>query len=315
MGNSIRLTLAAALGAVTLASTAYADNPADSYHDDDSRACASGSASDHGRQRALRVVGLTADQRLICFSERAPRRADDIGHVAGLSGDAQLVGIDFRVQDGMLYGVGNAGGLYRLDTGSAMATRIGQLSVALAGASFGVDFNPAANALRIVSNTGQNLRVPFGLLDTQGNLNGVMTATDGALNNGATPPVGVNGISGAAYTNNDLAPATATTLFDLNTTTDQVVVQSPANSGIVVASGALGVDAQLDTGFDIYSTVRDGVTVDVQGFAALNVMGAAGGTGASAFYKVDVLTGKATLRGNFAERNRVIGIAIPLNQN
>ena len=31
----------------------------------------------------------------------------------------------------------------------------------LEGENFGVDFNPAANALRIVSDTGQNLRQPF----------------------------------------------------------------------------------------------------------------------------------------------------------
>ena len=34
----------------------------------------------------------------------------------GLSGnDTALVGIDFRVQDGKLYGVGNGGGVYTID--------------------------------------------------------------------------------------------------------------------------------------------------------------------------------------------------------
>jgi hypothetical protein len=41
----------------------------------------------------------------------------------------------------------------------------------------------------------------------------------------------------AAYTNNDLNADTATTLFDINTTTDQVVIQSPANNGTLAPTG------------------------------------------------------------------------------
>jgi hypothetical protein len=40
-------------------------------------------------------------------------RTREIGFVNGLSSpDASLVGIDFRVQDGQLYGVGDGGGIY-----------------------------------------------------------------------------------------------------------------------------------------------------------------------------------------------------------
>jgi len=42
--------------------------------------------------------------------------------------------------------------------------------------------------------------------------------------------------------------------------------------------------------------------------ASLTVGGGAG------LYSVRLSTGKATLRGNFAAQNKVIGIAIPLNQ-
>ena len=113
---------------------------------------------DDDDDRALNVVGLTADQRLLCFNEkRADRRARSASS-AGLMTDTALVGIDFRVQDGKLYGVGNAGGVYMLDTGTASATLVNRLSVALSGTAFGVDFNPAADRLRIISNNGQNLR-------------------------------------------------------------------------------------------------------------------------------------------------------------
>jgi hypothetical protein len=41
---------------------------------------------------------------------------------------------------------------------SAVATLVTRLTVGLDDTRFGIDFNPAANALRIVSDTGQNLR-------------------------------------------------------------------------------------------------------------------------------------------------------------
>ena len=64
----------------------------------------------------MTIVGLTAEQQLVSFQECFPRRLTRIGRVSGLqSPDTGLVGIDFRVQDGGLYGVGNGGGIYRLD--------------------------------------------------------------------------------------------------------------------------------------------------------------------------------------------------------
>jgi len=72
----------------------------------------------------LRAFGLTADGRLVRFRTDAPERARDVGAMTGLAGmDSTLVGIDFRVQDGKLYGVGNAGGVYTIDTTTAQATR------------------------------------------------------------------------------------------------------------------------------------------------------------------------------------------------
>src|SRR5215475_8010121 len=64
-----------------------------------------------------RVFGLTSAQRLVRFRLIFPQLEQDIGAVSGLqSPDTALVGIDFRVQDGQLYGVGNGGGVYTIDT-------------------------------------------------------------------------------------------------------------------------------------------------------------------------------------------------------
>ena len=132
----------------------------DSRKDDSDSRC--GNRKSFVRSDQLTILALTADQRLVSFRECNPTRAHDIGSVYGLQApDTMLVGIDFRVQDGQLYGVGNGGGIYTIDTYTAVATLVSKLTVGLDGYFFGVDFNPAANALRIISNTGQNLRQPF----------------------------------------------------------------------------------------------------------------------------------------------------------
>ena len=262
--------------------------------------------ADSRRYDSLQVVGLTSDQRLICFNERRPQVSQNIGYVAGLSGDTRLVGIDFRVQDGMLYGVGDGGGVYTLDTRYATATLVNRLTVPLQGTWFGVDFNPAADRLRIVSDAGQNLRHNVGMNGT--------TLQDDPLDypvaaqlNSVGPTA--TGVTGSAYTNNDLAADTATTLYALDTNLDQISIQSPPNDGTLAATGKLGVDAQAQSGFDIYSELRNGVTIGVHAFASLTQS-----DGSKAFYRVTLPTGKASLRGSFNKRDEVIDIAIPLDQ-
>ena len=254
----------------------------------------------------LKVFGLTTDQGLVKFRSNRPGQLRVIGVVSGLQApDTSLVGIDFRVQDGQLYGVGNAGG-HTIDTTTAAATLVSQLTVPLDGAFFGVDFNPAADRLRIVSDTGQNLRHNV-------NVGGV-TTVDANLTYTQPPivpvpytPVTTLGVTGAAYTNNDLDTTnTGTTLFDIDTALDQVVIQSPPNNGILVATGKLTVDTDAPVGFDIYTRLKKSVASGNSGFASLMVGGVSG------LYRVSLLTGMATRIGNF--RKPVVDIAVRLNQ-
>jgi hypothetical protein len=256
-----------------------------------------------GRARAdLKVIGLTDDGRLVSFRALLPQRARNIGYVTGLTGtDTALVGIDFRVQDGKLYGVGNGGGVYTIDPRTAAATFVNALTVPLSGTAFGVDFNPAADRLRIISDTGQNLAH---------NVNaGGVTAANSTLTYSPPPatPAPAPGVTAAAYTNNDLNQAgTATTLFDLDTTLDQVVIQSPPGNGFLVATGKLGVDAAAAAGFDIYSLLDDGVTMANFPFASLKV------NDRYRFYALNLTTGQAFSLGRLDDA--VVDIAIPLNQ-
>lgn len=277
----IAATALTAVGAAVLAPTAFAGD----------------------KKSGLEAVGLAGGgTSLVGFDTARPGKTHDIGTVKGLDGDKSLVGIDYRVQDGLLYGVGDGGGIYTLDE-DASATKVGQLSVALDGEFFGVDFNPAANALRVISNTGQNLRQPFATA-------GAATVEDADLTNPAVPPatgtVPALGVTAAGYTNNDLVPATATTLFDLDTMLNRVALQSPANAGTLAPTGNLPADIGSDAGLDVFSSLENGRTVANDAFAAVEV------DGERRLWSVDLLNGDVFDLGEFDAD--VTDLAIKLDQ-
>ncbi|MDI9888894.1 DUF4394 domain-containing protein [Streptomyces sp. HNM0645] len=244
-----------------------------------------------------RVIGLTADQRLVEFRADRPDSVSSSRAVTGLQGDTTLVGFDFRVQDGLLYAVGNAGGVYTVRTRTGVATKVSQLGVPLVGTHFGVDFNPAADRLRIISDAGQNLRH-----DVTAAVGG--TVVDTTLTNAPSPDPAL-GVSGAAYTNNDLSVATATTLYVIDTVNDLVSLQSPANGGTLAPTGRIGVDAGPNAGFDIHYSPKQGVNT---GYAALRV------ANSYRFYRVNLQNGAAKRIGTFPAARQVTDIALPLNQ-
>ena len=166
----------------------------------------------------------------------------------GLQRGESLIGIDVRPADGKLYAVGRSGTtarMYTISPKTGRATLVATLvapgtttPVALQGTEFGFDFNPAADALRIVSDTGQNLRaLPSARLVMGVQRNAGDTFTDGTLNYAG---VIATGVTGAGYINNDNDPATGTTLFDIDTARRQLVVQNPPNDGTLAPVGPLG---------------------------------------------------------------------------
>lgn len=261
------------------------------------------SSADATEHMQLKVFGLTSDHKLVHLRIGSSQPPRVVGMIYGLTGhDTALVGIDFRVQGtpasnlapGMLYGVGNAGGIYTIDTSNAMATMVSQLGVPLSGMSFGVDFNPAANALRIVSDTGQNLSHT---IDTNTTTAQTALTFPGRTSFAAT---------GVAYVNNDLDLNTATTLFDIDPTNNVVAIQSPPANGVLGTVGALTVDADAQVGFDIYSTLKNGATVRNHGYASL-MMG-----GTTSLYRINLLTGKASWISDLSLP--LVDIALPLDQ-
>ncbi|WP_370288383.1 DUF4394 domain-containing protein [Nocardioides sp.] len=226
---------------------------------------------------ALGTDGTTLS-RLSVNGLRSPAK---LGKVTGLVGDSTLVGIDIRPTGGKLYGLGNAGGVYTIDD-RARATKVSSLvteggaAVALAGSRFGVDFNPAADRLRVISNTGQSLRI---------NVDTGVTAVDTSPN--LTPGTAKTGIEAVAYTNNDDVAATAsgTSLYDLDAGDDALYQQVPANAGTLVLVGKLGRDFTSISSFDISSRVENGVAVRNKGYFVGTTAGRTG------LYTVDLTTG------------------------
>lgn len=260
------------------------------------------------KAKGLEAVALTKDNRLLCLKVADPDDARSLGKVKGLDAGTKLIGIDFSAENNKLYGVGSNGAIYTIALKSAKASKVSTITGAtLEGTSFGVDFNPTSNALRIISNTGQNLRI-------------AMVATGAAMEDPdlTNPAVAPNpaavalGVTGAAYTNTDKVTKanTGTSLFDIDTTNDRVALQAPANPGTLNPTGKLGRNVDPDNGFDIYSVLKKGQARSNLAYAALS------NGSRSTLYKVDLLDGSLSSQGTFDKnRGEIIGLALLLDQD
>ena len=191
------------------------------------------------------ITALARGNTILSFDSSAPGAVNILGTVAGLAAGENLIGIDYRPANGFLYGLSDLSRLYVISlAGSPTAFQVGASGAfTLVGTSFGIDFNPVADRLRIVSDADQNLRVN----PNDGTLSGTDTSlayAAGDANAGANPT-----IVAAAYTNN-FATNLGTTLFGLDSTLNILVSQNPPNAGTLNTIGAAG-NPQLISGFDI----------------------------------------------------------------
>jgi hypothetical protein len=264
-----------------------------------------------GPPRKETIVGLTEGGRLVRFNAGQPQKVAVIGAVKGLQPGENLMGIDFRVNRGVLFGLGSSGRIYTLDAKTAEAKAVGgaAMAIALQGGEFGFDFNPTVDRIRIVSSSGQNFRAhpdTGAAVDANPQQDGVQP--DGALayaagdrNAGAAPRV-----VGAGYTYNKQNEK-ITTNYAIDAATGALVMQgskegaTPAvspNTGQLFTVGSLGVRPFLRAGFDI-------ADVSNAAFAAINH----DGMPRTRFYEVSLETGKATFIGTVGGSERLRGIA------
>jgi hypothetical protein len=247
------------------------------------------------------MVATTASNKLISFTTAAPQKLCTTTAITGLQSGENVLGIDVRPADSAVYALGSTGKIYTINTGTGAATLKSTLAAdpadttdifaGLSGVEFGVDFNPVPDRLRVVSDTGQNLRI---------NVDTGLTTTDTPLN-----PAGSTVVA-AAYTN-AIAGAGFTSLYVLDAGNDRLQIQGQPsgnpNTGDLLTVGPLGIgDIQSVAAFDIAG-------VNNAAFAAVNLAGAT----TSELHTVNLTSGAATKVNTIGGGEQVRGAALVAN--
>lgn len=241
--------------------------------------------------QAATVFATSAAGSLLRFDSNSPGGVVSVA-LSGLQTDESLLGIDFRPADRMLYGIGSTGRLYTINYSTGAVSQVGTPGqFDLDGISFGFDFNPVPDRIRLTSDSDQNLRLNPN--------NAALAATDitlafgaGDVNAGENP-----NIVGSAYTNS-FAGATATTLYGIDSSLGILVTQAPPNNGTLNTVGSLGVSTTGTVGFDILFPGN-------LAFASLQAPG-----GFSSLYSIDLTTGRAALIDGIGTNQVVTGLAV-----
>ncbi len=234
------------------------------------------------------VVALTQSNEILRFDASNPGSTSAPVMITGIQSGESLVGIDFRPSNGLLYGVTTnqfTGRIYTIDAFTGAATLSSTLNAPILGSNFGVDFNPVADRLRVTSDSGQNLRI---------NVSNGATILDGNLRYGAgdvNAGVAPNVVS-SAYTNS-FAGTTSTALYNLDLSTQSLVLQSPPNDGTMQTVGTLDGIAFPEASFDIDGLGNIGYVV-LNGFE---------------FSQIDLATGALTYIGDINTSSSIVGIS------
>ena len=256
---------------------------------------------------------------LISFSTAAPTVGSTTA-ITGIAAGETLVGIDFRPQNGMLYGLGvnatsNTATLYAISTltgaASVVGGAIGGISLTTDGVTpvdfpdpattgYGFDFNPAADRVRVTTSNGLNFRINpnTGRAVDGDNGGGAGSVTgfnpDGPINGGAL------GVDAVAYTNNNPNNGAVTTLYALDAASNKLFIQNPPNfgtetAGQTVTLGGNTLDFTTIGGFDIQTGVNAPASSSpVPTGSASAILNVGGTTG---LYSINLVTGAATLIG------------------
>src|SRR5262249_48132982 len=197
--------------------------------------------------------------------------------------DGNLIGMDFRVSDGLLYALTDTGSIYTIDlstTNLGAVTKVSNTMPRFAGGFQSLmDFNPVLSAIRLIGSNDQNFAV---VNSNGGNLNA--TAVQTAL---TYPAPDVNAgkdpnIACGAYTNNYVG-ATFTIFYAIDYDLDTFVTIPPATPGGSSATGGgqlqtigplvtprgVPVNVSPTTDFDIFTTQSGGVITN-------NIIGVSG---------------------------------------
>ncbi|WP_129642174.1 DUF4394 domain-containing protein [Peristeroidobacter agariperforans] len=259
----------------------------------------------HSNVPQATLLGVTNDGRLLSFNVNTPGTIASNQAITGLQGGERVLGFDIRPANQVLYLLTDAGRIYTVDPATARATlgkalmpNVGDPFRALIGTTFGADFSPTADALRVLSDAEHNLAV---IVDTGATITATSLQRIPAESGRPAPDV-----VAIAYTNNYANPAD-TTLYNIDLGSNALVTQKPANNGLLTTVGPLTTSGQTFTfsgGFDIAGG-DNGLAV-----AALQPMGSSQST----LYRVELRTGALTAIGPIGavDTMRLMGLTIRL---
>ncbi|RMH26218.1 MAG: DUF4394 domain-containing protein [Planctomycetota bacterium] len=244
-----------------------------------------------GAAYAELAYGVTSNQTLVSFDTSAPTAIQSGVAISGLQNNEQIRGIDFRPANGMLYALGSFNNLYTIDTATGAASLVGSgLGLSLSGSSFGFDFNPVIDRIRVVSDAGNNYVLnPDTGTGTQ--VTSLFYAGSDA-NAGMTPNV-----TASAYTNNS-AGTTSTQLYGIDTGLD-ILVRQANSAGTLETVGFLGADIVDMAGFDISGTTGMAYAVSIENGATRSVL-----------WSIDLNTGAATMLGEIGGGSILTSFAV-----
>lgn len=221
--------------------------------------------------QAAMLAALSGDDTLTMI-DTATLKAGKSMKVTGIAG--KIAGIDVRPADGALYALAVDGAIYTVDK-SGKATMKSRMDKPLPeGAMATVDFNPAADRLRVMGSDGTNLRVNVD--DGKTIVDGKLKFAETDMHKGEAPMI----VAGA-YTNS-VKGVKETALYDIDGKIGGLIKQSPPNDGVLGAVGKLGIMPKA-VAFDV-ETGADGSNT---GWLLAD----------GSLYKVDLATGKASAVG------------------
>lgn len=228
-------------------------------------------------QAAEQFAALTSDGQIMLFRSDSPGKIQGAELVTGLQPAETLLGLDVLPSTGRLYALGSTNRIYAVNplTGAATAVSSTPFSPPLNGVTFTFGIDPTTSEARVVSNTGQDLRISV--------LNGQVTGVDAPYGYVAddpgfgTPPL----LAALAYTVPPPGSAGAPSFYAIDSVRD-VLVTSATAAATVRTIGPLGIEIVEPAALD--------VTADGTAWAALR----RGAEENPQLYTVDLSAGTAT---------------------
>lgn len=197
-------------------------------------------------QAAEQLAALTSDGQIMLFRSDSPGKVQGAELVTGLQQAETLFGLDVLPTTGRIYALGSSNRIYVVNpvTGQATAVSNTPFSPPLNGESFAFSIDATTSQARVVSNTGQNLRINV--------VNGQVVGVDAPytyaaddLGFGITPL-----IAGLAFTIPPAGSAGTPSLYAIDAERD-VLATSATGAATFRTIGPLGVEIVAPAGLDV----------------------------------------------------------------